>query len=558
MKKSLKNTKGITLIVLVITIIILLILSGITIQSITHTGIFKNAKQAQLENKRAQIIEYLKLKLLSEQTNNPLGSAEEIIKETRNNILENIDDLKKIGREVTIEDTSTEEDGEKVNIYFYVVVDKDVYKVELNDITFIGELGKFLPIITLKSISNTTSTITVEVETKRNQGGILEYYIKSEYDEEYKLIKTTTEEKHTYEELEQGKKYSIKVIAIAENKKKAEVITERTIGSIEDLTEANAKFTYNPNDWTNTEVIATISTDIKGYTIQTSKDGKTWLDTPSQTMSNNGAVYARLWDGTNAGGMLTGNVTKIDKKAPTFTINATSGKIGTNGTIAFDNIVENESGILGYYIGQDNPTTTNVSFGESTSRTINKSGIWYLAIKDNAGNVSNVQSIKYYTLTLNSDGASNYTSNSTFIKEGTTITLPTGLTKSGAKANTWAKTQGTTSDALSSVIVDGNINLYPVWKITTQVLHEGDVGTAASYTYTNDTGKYLTVTYTCKSWSPGTTQHTDVYLNGFSGTRLDQLVNTTSTRSVTLAPGEYLMVYNYKGAYCNFYLIANL
>ena len=48
-------------------------------------------------------------------------------------------------------------------------------------------MGKFLPIITLKSISNTTSTITVEVETKRNQGGILEYYIKSEDDEEYKL-----------------------------------------------------------------------------------------------------------------------------------------------------------------------------------------------------------------------------------------------------------------------------------------------------------------------------------------------------------------------------------
>ena len=89
------KNKGITLIALVITIIVLLILAGITIQSITHTGIFKNAKQAQLENKRAQIIEYLKLKLLSEQTNNPLGSAEEIIKETRNNILENIDDLKK-------------------------------------------------------------------------------------------------------------------------------------------------------------------------------------------------------------------------------------------------------------------------------------------------------------------------------------------------------------------------------------------------------------------------------------------------------------------------------
>ena len=76
-------------------------------------------------------------------------------------------------------------------------------------------MGKFLPIITLKSISNTTSTITVEVETKRNQGGTLEYYIKSEDDEEYKLIKTTTEESYTYEGLTQGKKYSIRVVAVA-------------------------------------------------------------------------------------------------------------------------------------------------------------------------------------------------------------------------------------------------------------------------------------------------------------------------------------------------------
>ena len=213
------KNKGITLIALVITIIVLLILAGITIQSITHTGILKNAKQAQLENKRGQISEYLKLKLINEQTNNPFGSAEEIITATRNNVIENIDDLKKIGKEVTIEETSTEEEGENVDIYFYVIVDKDVYKVELNDVTFIGEQGEFFPVIKLKSISNTTNTITVEVTTKRNQGGKLEYYIKSEDKEEYKLIKTTTEEKYTYEELEQGKKYNIKVIAVAENKK---------------------------------------------------------------------------------------------------------------------------------------------------------------------------------------------------------------------------------------------------------------------------------------------------------------------------------------------------
>ena len=356
------KNKGITLIALVITIIVLLILAGITIQSITHTGILKNAKQAQLENKRGQISEYLKLKLINEQTNNPFGSAEEIITATRNNVIENIDDLKKIGKEVTIEETSTEEDGENVDIYFYVIVDKDVYKVELNDVTFIGEQGEFFPVIKLKSISNTTNTITVEVTTKRNQGGKLEYYIKSEDKEEYKLIKTTTEEKYTYEELEQGKKYNIKVIAVAENKKTVELIVEQTTGKIGDLTEANAKFTYSPSTWTNGNVIATVSTDVTGFIIQTSKDGNTWSNTTSQTMSVNGPVYARLWDGTNAGGMLAGNVTKIDKEAPksfTPTTSSTTNSITVvaNTTDQTKTPTNGESGMEGYRFSKDEGKT---------------------------------------------------------------------------------------------------------------------------------------------------------------------------------------------------------
>ena len=64
---KIKKETGITLIVLVITIIILLILAGISIQAITHIGMFAKAKQAELENKRAQVSEYLKLKLINEQ-----------------------------------------------------------------------------------------------------------------------------------------------------------------------------------------------------------------------------------------------------------------------------------------------------------------------------------------------------------------------------------------------------------------------------------------------------------------------------------------------------------
>ena len=68
--------------------------------------------------KERQISEYLKLKLINEQTNNPFGSAEEIIRATRNNVIENIDDLKKMGKDVTIGETSTEEDGERCGRVF--------------------------------------------------------------------------------------------------------------------------------------------------------------------------------------------------------------------------------------------------------------------------------------------------------------------------------------------------------------------------------------------------------------------------------------------------------
>ena len=41
------KNKGITLVALVITIIILLILAGITISSLTNTGLFEKAKEAR-------------------------------------------------------------------------------------------------------------------------------------------------------------------------------------------------------------------------------------------------------------------------------------------------------------------------------------------------------------------------------------------------------------------------------------------------------------------------------------------------------------------------------
>ena len=83
MKKTFKNSKGITLVALVITIIILLILAGISISALTNTGIFQKAKDAKQKSENAALDQNTKLdeyeneldKYLPKQNENNLAKA---------------------------------------------------------------------------------------------------------------------------------------------------------------------------------------------------------------------------------------------------------------------------------------------------------------------------------------------------------------------------------------------------------------------------------------------------------------------------------------------------
>ncbi|MCI8760901.1 MAG: hypothetical protein HFJ34_07340 [Clostridia bacterium] len=69
MKKKIKQEKAITLIALVITIIVLLILAGIAIATLTgENGILNQAKQAGKETIEAQIKEEIELAIIEIQT----------------------------------------------------------------------------------------------------------------------------------------------------------------------------------------------------------------------------------------------------------------------------------------------------------------------------------------------------------------------------------------------------------------------------------------------------------------------------------------------------------
>ena len=525
---KIKKETGITLIVLVITIIILLILAGISIQAITHIGMFAKAKQAELENKRAQVSEYLKLKLINEQINKPFGSAEEIITATRNNVTENIDDLKKIGKEVTIGEISTEEEFKQVEVYFYVTVDGDLYKVELKGVSFVGKIDEMNPAIKIAKITNTTSTITVEVTTARNEGGKLEYYIKSEDEEEYRLIETTTEEKYTYEGLEQGKKYSIKVIAVAKNNKTAEAIGKQITGKVTELTTANAKFTYAPSGWTNTNVVATASTDVTGFTIQTSLDGQNWSNTPSQTRSANGPVYARLWDGTNAGGMLTGNITKIDKTPATVSISATATGTSTGTLVAV--VDDRESGLS--QIKWEWGTTTNYGNSAtdtyatmngsgtgtigSTTKTKNLTGLsagttYYVRITayDVAGNptqkTATFTTVAIYTVTFNANGGGNLSMSSKIVYSGSQYgTLPS-TSRAGYSFNGWftAPSGGTRIIESTSVTIAGNHVLYAQWTQTDYSAPSISRNSVTAITAIGGGTPQFTVNYTSSDYGSG-------------------------------------------------------
>ena len=211
------KNKGITLIALVITIIVLLILSGITIQGLTNTGIFENANKAKLETKRSQIKEWLSLNLMEAQTTNYNKTDSEIL-EIASKKADSSEELKKLGKDIDVDgELSTEEDGGKVPPYFNVIVDNDMYKVSMDEQGFIGEVGKIIPYVDFQATA-TTKSINIKVSTKRYTAGRIEYYIRSSDESSYgEANKVTNDKEYIFDNLEQSKKYKIKVVVISEN-----------------------------------------------------------------------------------------------------------------------------------------------------------------------------------------------------------------------------------------------------------------------------------------------------------------------------------------------------
>ena len=160
----LKNkNKGITLIALVITIIILLILAGISISALTNQGLFKNAKIAQNATEKAEKEQGQRLNEYEDEINKYLNNSNEDKKEVKL-VADNIN--KVLSTTVNTELKDAKENKIVVPAGFKIVegattVDKGIVIEDVTETATKGSQFVWIPVGTITKSDGTTATITL-------------------------------------------------------------------------------------------------------------------------------------------------------------------------------------------------------------------------------------------------------------------------------------------------------------------------------------------------------------------------------------------------------------
>ena len=160
--------KGITLIALVITIIILLILAGISISALTNQGLFKNAKIAQNATEKAEKEQGQRLNEYEDEINKYLGNSKDESKDdTKGTTVEEA--IKKNGA-LSTTDNKELKDAKNNKIVvpagFKIVegattVDKGIVIEDVTETATKGSQFVWVPVGTITKADGTTTTITL-------------------------------------------------------------------------------------------------------------------------------------------------------------------------------------------------------------------------------------------------------------------------------------------------------------------------------------------------------------------------------------------------------------
>ena len=482
------RNKGVTLISLVVTIIVLLILAGITIGTIFNdNGIIKKAQEAANATEEAAKNDQAAINgLLNEMDSiiNGIGGG-------------NVPVIGSINGKITWSTGSATltltADVEGVTIQYrknsesnwtnYISAvpsllhgDKVYARGVKGGETVINEKefkiqDTIAPTVTIANTSSTTNSISATATATDNEAGMgsnpqYTFYIKktAEADSTYTQIGSSTSTSVTKGELEQKTSYTIKVEVADVAGNKGQATKEITTGKIADAGEGltNGAIIASSPVWSNGTASITLSTS-SGLTIQYQKGGisGSWTTGTNVTgLHHRDTVFARLTDGSNYGGEA--SITILDTVIPqaagislSGTSTTTAGSVTAKVTLK-DNesgvnvtaskwVYNTNSGNIG--INESSYNNTFSSNGQTIQLKATTAGTYYLHVLtvDNAGNkketISSTVTVKaQYDANMPYDG-------SYYDKVGVnTPNLGEGMTAIKWNGNSWEETKGNDVD----------------------------------------------------------------------------------------------------------------
>ena len=423
------SNKGITLISLVVTIIVLLILAGITIGTIFNdNGIIKKAQEAANATEDSAKNE-------QEALNGLLNDMDGIINGIGGGTIPIIGSINgKITWSTGSASLELTTDAEGITIQYRknsesswtdytspvpsLLHGDKVYARGVKDgETVISEkqfdiLDTTPPTVTIASSSSTTNSISATATATDNETGMgaspkYVFYIKktTDPDSTYVEIANSTNASVTKNGLEQDTSYTIKVEVSDVAGNKGQTTKDVTTSKIADAGDGlvSGAIVASTPVWSNGAASTTLSTDT-GLTIQYQINGVdgSWTNGTNVTgLHHKDTVFARLTDGTNYGG--DASITILDTVAPQdATISLSGTSTNTTGSVtATVRLNDNESGpnvtsskwvynTNSEYIGTNESSYNNTfsSNGQTITLQATTEGTYYLHVLtvDNAGN----------------------------------------------------------------------------------------------------------------------------------------------------------------------------
>ena len=407
---ALRNAKGITLVALIITIVILLILAGVSIGTLQNTGLFEKTKKAKVAHMAAECQEQISLDIASIRID-PANKDKNV------DIALLKDQLPGEDTKVSISSLNT---TELTGVYKYDDNNSFIFKIDSDfnvtvDNEHVVKQGSFKA--TVDSSSITTKSATVTADPSSIKGGVTEYtYIFSagSSSKTYTGIETAS---YTPDDLYADTDYTAYVLAkdSSGNTYMSNTVSIKTQGLSKPLT--TSTISVSSLTWSNETASVTVSTTTStpsGYSLQYQvggyAEGSWQAGNTSFTLSGlalNTEVFVRFTDGTNTNHSDYVTITIIDGTKPT--VESVKASNVTEHSIPITvSAKDNESGLSGEYTYEIDENGTSVASGNSTSSTYTFTGLKQftkytvkVTVKDNAGNSSETSSTELYTTGAN-------------------------------------------------------------------------------------------------------------------------------------------------------------